>query len=165
MGARDAVNMIRDAMALFLCPFVRAKSSQFFLAASILSPTPRCPVSSWRCSFFPASTTEGNPRADLRFERRRHACVFPSSGASPRWFVESFVRVLESMVAAAQSAGFQGAMYTATGAPWSTISSRVRPRRSLANSYALMGGAVRWLVPFWSLNLTLEAPFFGCDTA
>jgi hypothetical protein len=32
------------------------------------------------------------------------------------------VRVLESMVAAARSAGFQGAMYTVVGAPWSTIS-------------------------------------------
>jgi hypothetical protein len=36
---------------------------------------------------------------------------FSSLGASPRWFVESLVRMLESMVAAAQSVGFQGAMY------------------------------------------------------
>jgi hypothetical protein len=64
----------------------------------------------------------GNPRAGLRFGRRRRVCVVTSLGASPRWFVESFVHVLESMVAAAQSAGFQGAMYTAAGAPWSTIS-------------------------------------------
>jgi hypothetical protein len=79
-------------------------------------------ASSWRYSFFPASTNGGNPRAGLRFGQRRRACIVSSLGASPRWFVESFVRVLESMVAATQSAGFQGAMYTVVGAPWSTIS-------------------------------------------
>jgi hypothetical protein len=34
----------------------------------------------------------------------------------------SFVHVLESMVAAAQSVGVRGAMYTAIGASWSTTS-------------------------------------------
>jgi hypothetical protein len=78
---------------------------------------------SWRCLFFVASTTGGNPRAGLWFRRRRwRACVISSLGASPRWFVESLVRVLESMVAAAQRMGFHSAMYTVVGAPWSMIS-------------------------------------------
>jgi hypothetical protein len=69
----------------------------------------------------PCLDHRGNPRARLRFGRRRRACIIPSLGASPRWFVESLVCVLESMVAAAQSTSFQGAMYTAIGAPRSTI--------------------------------------------
>jgi hypothetical protein len=50
------------------------------------------------------------------------ATSFSSLGVSPRWFVESLVRMLESMVAAAQSMGFQGAMYIAAGAPGLTNS-------------------------------------------
>jgi hypothetical protein len=32
-------------------------------------------ASSWRCSFFPTLTTGRNPRARLRFGRRRRSCV------------------------------------------------------------------------------------------
>jgi hypothetical protein len=63
-------------------------------------------ASSWRCSFFPASSTGGNPRAELQFGAAAVGCVVSSVGASPRWFMESLVRMLESMVAVAQSVGF-----------------------------------------------------------
>jgi hypothetical protein len=71
-------------------------------------------ASSWGCSFFPASTTGGNPSAGPRFGRRR-ACIVSALGASPRWFVESLVCLLESMAAAAQSAGCR-ALYTLSSA-------------------------------------------------
>jgi hypothetical protein len=48
----------------------------------------------------------GNPRAGLYFGQRRWGCVVFSVGASPRCFMESLVRMLESMVAVAQSVGF-----------------------------------------------------------
>jgi hypothetical protein len=66
---------------------------------------------SWRCSFFPASSTGVNPRAGLRIGRRRHGCVVSSFGASHWCFVVSLVHVLESLAAAAQSVGVRGAMY------------------------------------------------------
>jgi hypothetical protein len=57
------------------------------------------------------------------------------------------VRLLESMVAAAQSVGFQGAMYTAPALQgrqilWSSLAPLLTSRLLGAN-----GWAVRWLVP------------------
>jgi hypothetical protein len=79
-------------------------------------------ASSWRCSFFPASTTGETLEPDFGSGSGGAATSFSSLGASPRWFVESLVRLLESMVVVAQSGGFQGAMYTAADAPGSTNS-------------------------------------------
>jgi hypothetical protein len=73
------------------------------------------------------------------------------------WFVESLVRVLESMVAATQSAGFQGAMYTAADAPWST-NSLVGFGPAARHLLGTNGRAVRWLVPSWSLNRLVKLP-------
>jgi hypothetical protein len=79
--------------------------------------------------------------------------------------MESLVRMLESMVAAAQSAGFRGTMYTAAGASWSMNSlvgfGLLFTRRLLDAN----GWAMHWRVPSRSSNRFREAPFFDCDTA
>jgi hypothetical protein len=84
------------------------------LAGAVTSLEASC----WRCSFFPARSTRGNPRAGLQIGQQRRSCIVSFLGASPWWFLVSLVCVLESFVAANQSVGVWGAMYTAVGASW-----------------------------------------------
>jgi hypothetical protein len=73
-------------------------------------------ASSWRASSSPPRPLGKTLEPDFGSGGGGAAASFSSLGASPRWFVESLVRLLESVVAAAQRVGFRGAMYTATGA-------------------------------------------------
>jgi hypothetical protein len=67
-------------------------------------------------------STGGNPRAGLRFGRRRRGYVVSSLGASPWWFVVSLVCMLESLAAAAQCVGIRGRYVRRRGASWSMTS-------------------------------------------
>lgn len=72
--------------------------------------------------------------------------------------------LVESVLAAAEGVGFQGAMYTVSGASLSTPSSIGSAPPSTRRLLGAYGRAVHWRVPSWSWS-RYEVLIFGRDAA
>lgn len=92
-------------------------------------------ASSWRCPFFPASSTEGNLLSAPWIRRRRHSHVVPFLGASSWWLVESLVQQLESVSHRSEHKLLGRYVRRRRSFFWVEASfGQVRSRRSLADS-------------------------------